>query len=489
MSDIIDILKIIIILLLDNIYYINILVAIMIVFLQKKEPRSVWGWLLLLYIFPPFGFLFYILLGTDIRRQKMFEEKEITDRYRDIAFKQEIGIRNKEIQEFNSDTVGYDDLICYNLKSAGALLSDDNTVTHIVDGNDKFEILMRDIREAKKYIHIQYYIIRNDLLFQKILELLRTKVKEGVEVRILIDPVGSRSITRRVRRKLREEGIQVEVFFRAILGRIHLRFNYRNHRKIVIIDGEIGYVGGFNIGKEYISLKKRFGYWRDTHVRVQGSAVLDLGTRFILDWDYATGEKLSEKYDYLPTPSNRTGDSTLQVISSGPDSTLQNIRNNYLQMISRAKEKIYIQTPYFIPDEEIQSALIIALYSGIKVNIMVPCMPDHPCVYWATYSYIGELVMHGANCYIYENGFLHSKGIVVDDSIYCYGTANLDVRSFKINFEVNIVNYSRKDAMEMADIFRNDLKYCRKITKEKYNKRSSIVKIKEKFCRLLSPVL
>ena len=473
----------------ENLVYINMFIAVGIIFLQKKDPRSVWGWLIVLYVFPPIGFLFYILLGNDLRRKKIFRTKQIKEQYRNIIKEQKQRLVNKEIQQKNPELQDFDDLIYYNLKSTGAILTENNTVMHITDGSDKFEILLRDIREAKKYIHMQYYIIRNDLLFNRIIEELKYKVKEGVEVRILVDPLGSRFITKKKRKAFEKEGIKVEVFFRAILGRAHLRFNYRNHRKIVIIDGEIAYVGGFNIGKEYISMSKKFGYWRDTHMRIQGPAVLDLGIRFILDWNYARNENLFSQARYTSLATKVDGNSSLQVISSGPDSSLKNIRNNYLKLISSAKESICIQTPYFIPDEEIQTALIIALYSGVKVNIMVPCMPDHPFVYWATYSYVGELIMHGANCYVYENGFLHCKGIVVDDSVYSYGTANFDVRSFSINFEVNIVNYTHQDAIEMAEIFRGDLQYCRKITPNMYVSRSIWIKIKEKFSRLLSPIL
>ena len=473
----------------ENLVYINMVIAVGIIFLQKKDPRSIWGWLIVLYVFPPIGFLFYILLGNDLRRKKIFRTKQIREQYRDIIKEQEKRLSNKEIQRKNPELIDFDDLIYYNLKSTGAILTEDNTVTHIIDGRDKFEILLRDIRDAKKYIHMQYYIIRDDILFNRIVEELRCKVKEGVEVRILVDPLGSRFMSKKRRKALEKVGIKVEVFFRATLGRMHLRFNYRNHRKIVIIDGEIAYVGGFNIGREYISMVKKYGYWRDTHMRIQGTAVLDLGIRFILDWNYASGENLFDKMNYIPLPSNVSGNTSLQVISSGPDSELKNIRNNYLKLISKAKDTIYIQTPYFIPDEETQSALIIALYSGVKVNIMVPCMPDHPFVYWATYSYVGELIMHGANCYIYENGFLHCKGMIVDDSVYSYGTANFDIRSFSINFEVNIINYSHQDAKEMSAIFRDDLQYCKKITKELYVSRNNWIMIKEKFSRLLSPVL
>ncbi len=474
---------------LDNLVFINFILAIVIVFFQRKEPKSVWAWLLVMYTIPILGFVFYLLFGTDMHKRKMFRTKEINDQLQEAIREQELSIQTKQMQKFNPCLKEYTDLIYYNLESSGAFLSNDNTVEHIVDGRRKFEMLVRDIRNARKYIHMQYYIIQNDVLFAHIEEELIAKVKEGVEVRILIDAMGSRNITKRHMKRLRGNGIQVGVFFRALLGKLHLRMNYRNHRKIVVIDGEIGYVGGFNIGKEYISLDPKFGYWRDTHMRVEGTGVLELGIRFILDWNYATKDKLFDTFDYLPLPTITDGNSHVQIVSSGPDSTLKNIRNNYLRLIAKAKESIYIQTPYFIPDEEILSALTIAIYSGIRVNIMIPCKPDHPFVYWATYSYVGELVMKGANCYTYENGFLHAKGMIVDQKVYCYGTANMDIRSFQLNFEVNMINYSSEDAIEMTEHFLHDLQFCTKITKEIYQSRGLILRFKEQFSRLLSPLL
>ncbi len=266
--------------------------------------------------------------------------------------------------------------------------------------------------------------------------------------------------------------------------------NYRNHRKIVVIDGKIGYVGGFNIGKEYIGLEKRFGYWRDTHLRIVGSAVDSLEIRFALDWNYASKENLflTDKYrNREPISSKQHCD--VQIVSSGPDSRYCTIRDNYLRLIGKAEKSIYIQTPYFIPDEAILAALMIAIRSGIEVNVMIPCKPDHPFVYWATYSYIGDLVMEGAKCYTYSEGFLHTKGMIVDDKVLCYGTANMDIRSFALNFEVNAVIFHEGLARRMREIFEEDLKKSKQITKNVYMGRSLLIKFKEQVCRLLSPLL
>lgn len=474
----------------DYLVYINIIFAIAIVFFQRKDPKTVWTWLLLLYFIPFLGFAFYLLIGTDMRKRKMFQTKAIEDRLNKAISRQEREIRNKKLEIKIPEIKGYADLIMYNLETMGAVLSDDNDLTILTDGNNKFDALIEDIKKAKKFIHIQYYIIKNDVVFFRIIKELKKKVQEGVEVRILFDAMGCRFVSGRIWKELQSFGIETVEFFPAVLRKLHLRMNYRNHRKIVVIDNEIGYVGGFNIAKEYVGLDEKFGYWRDTHLRIEGTAVSGLAIRFLLDWNYASKVNLFENGKYMSGFREGIRDRCkIQIISSGPDSTEQTIRDNYVRMIHKAEKCIYIQSPYFIPDEAVMSALITAVHSGIEVNIMIPCKPDHPFVYWATYSYIGEMVMAGANCYIYENGFLHAKGIIVDEKVFCYGTANMDMRSFALNFEVNAVIYDEKKAGEMTNIFINDLDYCKKITKDDYASRSLWIRINEQISRLLSPLL
>lgn len=468
----------------------NMLFAIIIVFFQRRDPKSVWAWLLLLYFIPILGFVFYLLAGTDMHKRKMFRIKEVEDHLSDAIRQQEHKLKTKELEQLDSNLSGFSDLIMYNLESSGAVLTDDNDVDFFIDGNEKFDALIEDLKKAEHFIHIQYYIIKNDVLFNRIKDVLVEKAREGVEVRVLFDGMGGRFVKHTYWKKLNEQGIMTAEFFPAVLRRLHLRINYRNHRKIVVIDNKVGYVGGFNVGKEYIDLDPKFGHWRDTHLRIQGSAVLSLQLRFILDWNYAARENLFSNEAYFGQTQKGTRDHCeIQVISSGPDNTSQQIRDNYLRLISKAQKSIYIQTPYFIPDEAVFDALMIAVRSGIDVNIMIPCKPDHPFVYWATYSYIGDLVMAGANCYTYENGFLHSKGMIVDSKVLCYGTANMDIRSFALNFEVNAVLYNEKKAREMEEIFRNDLKVSRQVTKDVYAARKLYIRLKEQVCRLMSPLL
>lgn len=474
-----------------HILFWNMLFAIMIIFFQRRDPKSVWAWLLLLFFIPGLGFVFYLLLGTDLHKRKMFKIKEVEDQLSEAIRQQEHTLKTKRVEELGENISSYTDLIMYNLETSGAVLTDDNDVDFFVDGNEKFNALIEDLRQAEHFIHIQYYIIKNDVLFNRIKDVLVEKAAQGVEVRVLFDAMGCRSVKHNYWKELNRLGIQTAEFFPAFLRRLHLRINYRNHRKIVVIDNKTAYVGGFNIGKEYIDLnQKKFGHWRDTHLRIHGSAVLGLQLRFILDWNYAARQNLFNESRYMENfvPGKRDH-CEMQIISSGPDNTIKQIRDNYLRLITKAKESIYIQTPYFIPDESVFDALMIAVKSGIQVNIMIPCKPDHPFVYWATYSYIGDLVMAGANCYTYQNGFLHSKGMIVDGKVICYGTANMDIRSFSLNFEVNAVVYDEKKALEMEDIFREDLKVSRQVTKDVYAGRRLKIRVKEQICRLMSPLL
>jgi cardiolipin synthase len=491
MAEFLDVAKIVLDFFINHIMIWNLLFAIVIVFFERRDPKSVWAWLLLLFFLPFVGFIFYLFLGQDMGKRKMFRVKEVEDRLSDAIRQQENMLKNLDQDIVDLDVMEFKDLAIYNLETSGAVISDDNDITFYTDGNEKFDALIEDLKKAERFIHIQYYIIRNDVLFERIAQVLKEKAAQGVEVRILYDSMGCRSTGKKFWKKLNAAGIKTVAFFPAILGRFQPRINYRNHRKIVVIDNKIAYVGGFNVGKEYIDMSPRFGHWRDTHMRICGGAVMSLQIRFILDWNYAAHENLFCKEELLRgIEIGRAGDNCyVQIISSGPDNSTEQIRDNYLRMISKAKESIYIQTPYFIPDESILNALIIAARSGIDVNIMIPCKPDHPFVYWATYSYMGDLVNAGAKCYTYDNGFLHSKGMIVDGKVLCYGTANMDIRSFALNFEVNAVIYSVEKAEEMINIFREDVKLSTQITKETYAERNIIVRIKEQVCRLMSPLL
>ncbi|MBR1861059.1 MAG: cardiolipin synthase [Lachnospiraceae bacterium] len=468
----------------------DIIFALIIIFFERKNPKSVWAWLLLMMAMPYIGFVLYLLAGTTLNKRRLFRDKGFEEMLQNRVHEQKLELEKMDESELPEELVDMRGLVYYNMHNSYAVLSGNNDVKVFTSGQDKFAALKEDLEKAEKFIDFQYYIIRNDELFDEIVEILHRKVLEGVEVRVLYDGLGARSTPKRYWRKIQKLGIKVGGFWPAWFGKINFRVNYRDHRKIVVIDNRVAYVGGFNIGREYIDMEEKFGHWRDTHLRIIGDAAYMLHGRFALDWAYVSGEKLFDREDMRETPSEAYREKCyMQIVSSGPNSEEQQIRDNYLYMISHAKESILVQSPYFIPDDSILNALKLAAQSGIDVRVMIPCKPDHPFVYWATHCFAGELVMAGATCYKYEGGFLHAKGLIVDDEAYTYGTANMDIRSFALDFEVNAVVYDRKKAHEMTEIFMNDVKECSVMTKETYSKRKIFIRFKEQISRLLAPVL
>lgn len=468
----------------------NILLAIALIFLERKDPTSTWAWILILLFIPLAGFILYLLIGRKLRKKHLFRwegSKEIgIDKL--ISY-QKVAIEDGSFEYRIPHAENYKELIYMNLNTNLAVLTQDNHVDIFSDGADKFESLLKDINAARDHIHIQYYIFRLDNLGTCILNALIKKAQSGVKVRVLYDEMGSRQVKKRHFKELIAAGGEVEVFFPSILPLINPRMNFRNHRKITVIDGRIGYIGGFNVGDEYLGLKRKFGYWRDTHLRIEGSVVHPLQTRFLLDWNQASkAGKIDYSERHFPAIPTK-GDVGIQIVSSGPDSDWEQIKNGYLKLISMAKKYIYIQSPYFIPDTGFLDTIKIAALSGIDVRIMIPNKPDHLFVYWATYSYVGQLLHAGAKIYIYENGFIHAKMLVIDDEAASVGTANIDVRSFSLNFEVNAFIYDHKISHKLAEIFEKDILDSSELTLEIYENRSTIIKMKESLSRLLSPIL
>lgn len=418
---------------------INWMLMIYIIFFQRKDPQAAWAWILFLCFFPIFGPLLYFLTGQEIPRRK---------------------------KEYEKHAVGQ--------------LTEDNYVKIFSRGEDKYEALLHDIKGAGKEIFLQYYIIKTDGLLEILEENLIKKASEGVKVRILYDPLGSRRLKRGYREKLKLKGIEVRACKNKIFSVVSFGLNYRNHRKIAVIDEYIGYIGGFNIGKEYLGMDPKFGAWRDTHLRITGGAAVALRQVFLNDWGEAVRQERR---------NTGSGGVPVQIVTSGPTSREPHIRNMYLRLIAGARKKIWIQTPYFIPDASIMTALKLALLSGREVKIMIPCKPDHMFVYWATLAYAGELLEIGAEIYIYQKGFLHAKGMIMDEMVYFYGSANMDIRSFHLNYEINAIVYDKNQVEEMCHLFVEDMEQCHKLTAEEYSVRDWKIKLREQISRLLSPLL
>ena len=465
----------------------NIVFAISVVFVERKKPSVALLWVSVLFFLPLFGFLLYLIFGQTIYKGRIFRLKEDDDRLK----KKRIAQHEKDLRDIHiplEDKAGdYLNMIAMLLRNDQAVISGDNTVEVYTNGYAKFDALLEAIEHATDFIHLQYYIIRNDDLSRQIATALTRKAREGVIVRVLGDALGCHGLPKDFFRELTDAGGEVAWFFPSKYLRINMRVNYRNHRKIAIIDGKTGFIGGFNIGDEYLG-KGPLGNWRDTHLQITGSAVHSLQVRFIMDWNHAAEADLGFEDWYFPAAETPTG-TLVQIVSSGPDSRGEAIKKGYLNLINNARESVWIQTPYFIPDGSIMDALKIAAESGVDVRIMFPCKPDHPFVYWAGFSYLWELMDSGVRVYTYDNGFLHAKTVTVDGVAASVGSANWDIRSFSLNFEANAFLYRGEIPLALKQIFADDIASCTEVTPEMYGQRSRLVLFKVSFSRLFSGIL
>ncbi|MBW7454615.1 cardiolipin synthase [Paenibacillus sepulcri] len=468
----------------------NIPLAITVIFLERRNIGVTWAWLMVLLFLPVVGFAVYLLFGQNLSKQKLYN---INRRSRimmaALIENQRKDFRENHITFTDPAMADYRGMIFMNLSSGYALYSQNNSVDIFTNGTDKFECLFKEIEQARESIHMMYYIVQNDALARRMAEALTRKAKEGVQVRFLYDDIGSYHLPRHFFDELKQAGGQVSAFFPSKIPYLNFRVNYRNHRKLVIIDGVIGYIGGFNIGDEYLGIDQRFGFWRDTHLRLIGNSVQQMQSQFLLDWNLASPYIVTGSEPGMFKEAEACGTVGIQIVSSGPNQTLEQIKNAYIKMINSARKSIYIQTPYFIPDESLLDALKMAVLSGIDVRMMIPSKPDHKMVYLASFSYLGDLMEQGMKCYLYEKGFMHAKTIVVDGNIASVGTANVDIRSFKLNFEVNAVIYDTGTATRLKEIFEADMLDSRELTYEEYKKRPLFQRFKESCTRLLSPIL
>lgn len=473
----------------DIFIYINILLVLFVVFFEHKNATATWAWIMIMLFIPIIGFILYIFLGQDLRKRKTFNKKEEEDSFLALLHTQKIALNHHLDTYSNPLILPYKDLITLHLTAHESLYTEDNSLKLFIDGHQLFKSLLKSLGDAKHSIHMEYYIFRDDQLGQAIKNLLIQKAHEGIKIHIVYDDMGCFGNSRCFFNDMRKAGIEVSCFFRSYIPFIKRYANYRNHRKIIVIDGTTAYLGGFNIGIEYLGLSKKFGYWRDTHLKITGSSVPLIDLQFLLDRRFATNCDFSLQPNLAPQSSPSGEEIGIQIVSSGPDSKYASIYNGFIQMIHSAKHSIFIQTPYFIPDEGIMTALKLAALSGKDVRIMIPNMPDHLFVYWATYSNIGDLLKCGVRAYTYENGFLHAKMIVIDHEVASLGTANFDIRSFKLNFEINAFIYDTCFSQNLSTIFLQDLKRCKELTLEAYQSRSILVKFKESLSRLISPIL
>lgn len=475
---------------------INEIAALFTVFREKRDIAATWAWLLVLLLLPIVGFIIYAFLGRKlpqrrlerIKSQTQLKLKRAVERQK-IQFQKMPKPKHSTVQMYRRTVMLFQSL-------DNAFLTRHNNVKIYTEGNKLFQQLFADIEAAKKSINIEFYTIYNDQIGNELRTLLEQKAAEGVEVRVLYDSWGSMGVRSDFYNGLRKRGGYATPFLMTHSNFIDFRLNYRDHRKIVVVDGEIGYVGGFNVGDQYLGRVEKFGPWRDTHLRIIGGGVYSLQQRFIRDWN-ASVKHSESRIDHFSRffpeikldKSQLSNETSLQIVSSGPESPQENIKLGYLRLINAATDHIWIQTPYLIPDDSVIDALQVAAHSGVDVRIMIPCKPDHPFVYRATQYYARVLANHGITIYFYEKGFLHAKTIMIDGRMASVGSANLDFRSFKLNFEINSFIYDRNMTDKLEQIFVNDIRDSRVVTSEMFAKQPRWLRFKQTFSRLLSPIL
>lgn len=484
----------------EIIWLINIGFAIWTVFRSRRDIASTWAWLLVLTLFPIIGFILYLIFGRQLAHDDIFTlRKEDEKVRRHFLKKQHQLIKKHQLLPKGVRHAKSRMMVNAFLNNSESPITFDNHVDLFTDGYVKFAHLIDDINHAQKVISLEYYTFYADDLGHRVLHALEGAAKRGVKVRVLYDASGSRGTRPSFFNHLRSLGGEAQPFISAPRHWFMTpRMNYHLHRKLVIIDHQVGYIGGFNIGDQYLGLKKKFGYWRDTHLRVTGQASLPMEVRFVMDWNTSCRRSHLPKYDFdsemanftIRQPETPTADEVpMQIVSSGPDNQRFAIRRGYENLISRAQHYVYIQSPYLIPEASVLEALVIAAHSGVDVRIMIPCMPDHPFVYRATEYYAKFLVENGVKVYKYDKGFIHAKTMVADDELSSVGSANMDYRSFSLNFEVNSFMYNRSMADKLKAAFEQDMVKSTRLTNEYFAQQSRWHKFKEDFSRMLSPIL
>ena len=466
------------------IYLVNILLLVLMLWMEREDPRDFMMWMVVILFIPLFGFICYLIFGQTYYARKVFSIKGLSDETL-LKFAENEMSMLSDLEEEHPELKDQITFAKYIHNCGGKSFTSGNKVDLIIDGNEYFDKLFEDIRNAKEYIFAEYFIIKNDDMGNKFIDLLIEKVKEGVEVKVLTDALGSKDGPKKGFNNFRKAGGKIVLFHHPLNLLLNPKKNNRNHRKIVAIDGKVAYVGGYNVGDGYIG-KGRFGDWRDTAVRIVGNGYMGCGLRFIADWNYASKDKIEDiaKYfDLAPTD----GDVYMQIVSGGPDVSLDNpIKLQYEGLIQYAKERLYIHTPYLILDDTLTDMLRTASMRGVDVKIIIPEKPDHMLVEWNNRYSANQLMKHGTEVYMYQNGFMHSKAIVIDGKIASIGSANFDDRSLRLNFETNIQLYSDRICKELEDAFLKDLERSRPYSCEEYNNKTFYQKIKVILSRLLS---
>ncbi len=462
-------------------YVLTVLTVIVVVLSENRNPVKSMAWVLVLVLLPVLGLVVYLIFGRSLKGMMLISRSDLRELRKLNVFPEADGLENTLSDSSRQ-------LISLVNKLAGRHLFVGDDIEVFTTGNDKFESLKRDILAAHDYIHVQYFIIENDDVGKELIDLLIQKALEGVQVRVLYDYVGSFYMRPSVLRKMRSAGIEVHPFLELTLTQFAFRINWRNHRKIVVIDGKVGYVGGMNIAKRYVTDDKKWKAWRDTHLRIHGEAVAAMEYSFAIDWNYTTRKLITLPTMHYETPPE-SQDYLVQMLGSGPTSRWNNISFVFQRAISLATKRVYIQTPYFLPSEALLKTLQSAALSGVDVRLMIPLRPDSWMLRLATGSYIKQCLLSGMKIYFYKPTVMHAKVVITDDEFVTTGSTNFDFRSFEHNFEFNALIYSKEFNQKMCATFEADMNKCKRVSMSGWKKRPLVQKALESVIRLFSPIL
>lgn len=447
---------------------------------ENKNPIRALSWTLALLFLPIVGVVFYLFFGRSLKGKAMINRKvrrKLLERSRPKQ-------HSFERSRLSADQVR---MIRLAQNLCHAPLDSNNSVEIFTDGRSKFDSLKKDIHEAKNFIFIQYYIYSDDRLGNEITELLADKVRQGVRVKVLYDHVGSFSTRNRFFNRMRKLGIDSHPFFRVTFRKLANRINWRNHRKLVIIDGKVGYIGGMNIADRYVEKSPDGRIWRDTHLRVEGPIIESMMYSFAVDWNFLRPD--AEVQPLTMMTCDEPGDVDMQLVTSGPVDKWNNLVLCFQQAIASARKRLYIQTPYFLPTDALLKALQGAALSGVDVRIMIPEHTDSILLGYGSRSYIDDCLKAGVKVYMFTPGMLHAKTMIIDDDFVTTGSVNFDFRSFENNFEANLLIYSEEINRKMRDIFFLDLSSCSKLTLSRWRSRPRTSRIIEALVRLFAPIL
>ena len=457
---------------------------IMVILSENRNPVKSLAWVTILLLLPVVGIILYLFFGRSFKNVRMISRRN----RRKLRRREKRTLISPESQGLSSSSIQQ---IKLGRSLTGAQFYTDNCVEIFSDGTSKFEALKRDLLLAKHSINIQYYIFEDDRLGREFADILIAKAAQGVKVRLIYDHVGSIKVRSSFFKELLEKGVEAYPFFKVTFPSLATRVNWRNHRKICIIDNAVGYIGGMNVADRYIDGGKKFESWFDAHVRVTGPVVAALRYSFTVDWNFM-GRGLiedSECLDDSTFPHFGVPDVGAQLLTSGPTSQWANIALAFHKAISTARRRVFILTPYFLPTEALLKALQSAALSHVDVRIIMPRRSDSTMLTYASASYISQCLQAGIKVYLYEAGMLHAKCMIIDDELVTIGSTNFDFRSFECNFESNLFMYSKELCSKAIEIFKDNLKRSTRVQQVEWKHRPLTRKIGESVLRLLSPIL